>query len=81
MWRAVPVPGSQIHTFPPSPAEASQDPSGATANARIVSVGPVRPWRAVPVNGSQIRTSPPWPAEASQDHPSGLTASAATAPV
>ena len=77
VWRAVPVAGSQIRTSPSSPAEASQDPSGATANAGTPPVWPVRVWRAVPVAGSQIRTSPPSSAEASQD-PSGATTNART---
>ena len=38
------------------PAEASQVPSGATANAVTPPVWPVRVWRACPVCGSQIRT-------------------------
>ncbi len=58
-------------------AEASQVPSGATANACTVLVWPVRVWRVCLVCGFQIRTVSASLAEASQD-PSGATANAAT---
>ena len=54
----MPVTGSQIRTVPSLLAVASQDPSGATANANTQLVWPVRVWRVVPVTGSQTRTSP-----------------------
>jgi hypothetical protein len=69
----VPVVGSQIRIVPSwRLAEASQELSGATANARTPVVWPVSAWWVVPVVGSQIRISPSSPAEASQD-PSGAT--------
>lgn len=49
--------GSQIRISPSSPAEASQDPLGATANATTPPVWPTRVRPAVLVAGVQIRRS------------------------
>jgi hypothetical protein len=68
---------SQIRTVLSQLAEASQLPSGATANASILLVWSVRVWRVCPVRGSQIRTVASSLAEASQ-LPSEAIASAST---
>src|SRR5918998_514622 len=61
MWPAAPVAGSQIRTSPSSPAEASQDPSGATTNANTPPrVWPVRMWEGGPGGGAR---GPPPPAD------------------
>jgi hypothetical protein len=77
VWPATPLTGSQIRTVLSQPAEASQDPSGTTANTPSVLVWPVRVWRSAPLAGSQIHTFLSQLAEASQD-PSGATATTAT---
>jgi Domain of unknown function (DUF4131) len=82
--KAVPVLRSQIRTSQSvttsPPAEASQDPSGATTNSPTEPRWPVRVRRITPILRSQIRTFPSMPAEASQD-PSGATANVTTTPM
>ena len=81
VWRVAPVTGSQIRTSPSSPAEASQDPSGATTNAVTL---PVWTGEGVAGGAGDRIPDPHLPvqiaaAEASQD-PSGATTNALTPP-